>query len=60
LTFDGYPDLLYIEHLVGCVYLEKPADTEQGRLIFDHLRSAAFNTSDSAVLIREKVKELSR
>jgi len=60
LTFDGYPDLLYIEHLVGCVYLEKPADTEQGRLIFDHLRSAAFNTSDSAVLIRNKVKELSR
>lgn len=60
LTFDGYPDLLYIEHLVGCVYLEKPADTEQGRLIFDHLRSAAFNTGDSAVLIRDKVKELTR
>ncbi|GLY81133.1 helix-turn-helix domain-containing protein [Actinoallomurus iriomotensis] len=60
LTFDGYPDLLYIEHLVGCVYLEKPADTEQGRLIFDHLRSAAVNTGDSAALIREKVKELSR
>src|SRR3569833_1765745 len=60
LTFDGYPDLLYIEHLVGCVYLEKPADTELGRLIFAHLRSAAFNTSDSAVLLRNKVKELSR
>jgi transcriptional regulator with XRE-family HTH domain len=60
LTFDGYPDLLYIEHLVGCVYLEKPSDTDQGRLIFDHLRSAALNTGDSAVLIREQVKELSR
>jgi transcriptional regulator with XRE-family HTH domain len=60
LTFDGYPDLLYIEHLVGCVYLEKPSETDQGRLIFDHLRSAALNTSDSTVLIREKVKELSR
>jgi hypothetical protein len=60
LTFDGYPDLLYIEHLVGCVYLEKPAETEQGSLIFDHLRSAALNTSDSTVLIRGKVNELSR
>lgn len=60
LTFDGYPDLLYIEHLVGCVYLEKPSDTDQGRLIFDHLRSAALNTGDSSALIREQVKQLSR
>jgi transcriptional regulator with XRE-family HTH domain len=60
LTFDGYPDLLYIEHLVGCVYLEKPSDTDQGRLIFDHLRSAALNTGDSSRLIREQVKELTR
>ncbi len=60
LTFDGYPDLLYIEHLVGCVYLEKPAETEQGNMIFDHLRSAALNTSDSMALIRAQVKELSR
>lgn len=60
LTFDGYPDLLYIEHLVGCVYLEKPSETKQGRLIFDHLRSAALNTGDSAALMREQVKELSR
>lgn len=59
LTFDGYPDLLYIEHLVGCVYLEKPAETEHGSLIFDHLRSAALNTGDSTMLIRDQVKELS-
>jgi hypothetical protein len=60
LSFDGYPDLLYIEHLVGCVYLEKPAETGKGRTIFDHLRSAAFNTGDSSVLIRERVEELTR
>lgn len=58
LTFDGYPDLLYIEHLLGCVYLEKPAETERGHLIFDHLRSAAFNTSDSAALIREQASKI--
>jgi transcriptional regulator with XRE-family HTH domain len=60
LSFDGYPDLLYIEHLVGCVYLEKPAETGKGRTIFDHLRSAAYNTGDSSGLIRERVKELTR
>jgi len=60
LTFDGYPDLLYIEHLAGCVYLEKPTETDQGRRIFDHLRSAANNTGDSSVLIREQVEELTR
>jgi transcriptional regulator with XRE-family HTH domain len=60
LSFDGYPDLLYIEHLVGCVYLEKPSETGKGRTIFEHLRSAACNTSDSSGLIRERVKELTR
>jgi transcriptional regulator with XRE-family HTH domain len=60
LTFDGYPDLLYIEHLVGCVYLEKPSETDKGRLIFEHLRSAAMNTGDSAAMIRDQVKKLSQ
>jgi transcriptional regulator with XRE-family HTH domain len=59
LTFDGYPDLLYIEHLMGCVYLEKPSETARGSLIFDHLRSAALNTGDSTTLIREIVKNIS-
>jgi transcriptional regulator with XRE-family HTH domain len=58
LTFDGYPDLLYIEHLMGCVYLEKPSETARGSLIFDHLRSAALNTGDSTALIREKIKNI--
>jgi transcriptional regulator with XRE-family HTH domain len=58
LSFDGYPDLLYIEHLMGCVYLEKPTETRQGSLIFDHLRSAALNTGDSIALIREVAQNL--
>jgi hypothetical protein len=53
LTFDGYPDLLYIEHLMGCIYMEKPAETARGSVIFDHLRASALNTADSAALIRE-------
>ncbi|MFB4313557.1 helix-turn-helix domain-containing protein [Actinomadura sp. 21ATH] len=51
LTFDGYPDVLYMEHLMGCVYMEKPAETRQGKLVFDHLVASALNTSDSARLI---------
>jgi hypothetical protein len=59
LTFEDYPDLLYIEHLMGCVYLEKTSETARGSLIFDHLRSAALNTSDTTALIREQVKKIS-
>jgi transcriptional regulator with XRE-family HTH domain len=59
LTFESYPDLLFIEHLMGFVYLEKISDTARGNLIFDHLRSAALNTNDTAVLIREQVKKIS-
>ncbi len=59
LAFENYPDLLYIEHLMGCVYLEKPSETTRGRMVFDHLRSAALNTGESAGLIREKIKNMS-
>jgi transcriptional regulator with XRE-family HTH domain len=59
LTFDGYPDLLYIEHLMGCVYLEKPSETGRGSRVFEHLRSAALNTGDSTTLIREQMKNMS-
>lgn len=57
LTFDGYPDLLYIEHLMGCVYLERSSETTRGSAIFDHLRSTALNTGDSTVLIRKKLEK---
>ncbi|MDF5753958.1 helix-turn-helix transcriptional regulator [Spongiactinospora sp. TRM90649] len=53
LTFDGYPDVLYLEHLMGCVYLEEPEETHAASLVFDHLRAAALNTGDSASLIRD-------
>lgn len=58
LAFDGYPELLYIEHLMGCIYMDKAADTAHGNLVFDHLRSAALNTTDSAMLIQKMVQDL--
>jgi hypothetical protein len=58
LEFDGYPDVLYIEHLMGCVYLEKPTETRQGSLVFNHLRASALNATDSASLIRTLIDDL--
>ncbi len=58
LAFDGYPDVLYIEHLMGCIYLERPKETLHGSLVFDHLRSAALNVAASAKLIREVAQGL--
>ena len=57
-TFDGYPDLLYIEHLMGCIYRESPEDTDRGSRIFEDLRSVALNTGASAALIREQMKKM--
>ncbi|MCO6009257.1 helix-turn-helix domain-containing protein [Actinoallomurus purpureus] len=59
LAFDGYPEVLYIEHLMGCVYLEKPGETARGSVVFDHLRTSALNTGDSAALIEEVRRQVS-
>ncbi|GLW08426.1 transcriptional regulator [Microtetraspora sp. NBRC 13810] len=53
LTFDGYPDVLYLEHLMGCIYLEDSAQTTAGGVVFDHLRAAALNVSESRNLIHD-------
>lgn len=58
LTFDGYPDVLYMEYLMGCVYMEKLAETTRGSLVFDHLRSSALNAGDSAALIQRIIADL--
>lgn len=52
LQFDDYPSVLYVEHFMGCQYYEKSEETAHGSVVFNHLRSSALNTSDSAALIR--------
>ncbi|MDL4776242.1 helix-turn-helix domain-containing protein [Actinomadura xylanilytica] len=59
LTFDGYPEVLYMEHLMGCMYMEKPTETRRGNLILDHLLASALNTGDSARLIHHVAGALS-
>ncbi|WP_019631522.1 helix-turn-helix domain-containing protein [Actinomadura atramentaria] len=57
-NFDGYPDILYVEHFGGCQYYEKLAETAHGRVVYEHLQATALNTSDSAALIRNLAGKL--
>jgi transcriptional regulator with XRE-family HTH domain len=44
-------DIVYVEGLVGNIYLERPTDLERYRTIFSHLRTIALNPSDSISLL---------
>jgi transcriptional regulator with XRE-family HTH domain len=45
------PQVVYIEHLTGALYLEKTVDTERYRLAIDHLRASALSMDASRALI---------
>jgi transcriptional regulator with XRE-family HTH domain len=53
LNFDQtlVSDVVYVEGLVGNIYLERPADVERYRRVFSRLRRMALSPSDSEVLI---------
>jgi transcriptional regulator with XRE-family HTH domain len=44
-------DIVYVEGLVGNIYLERPADLQRYRLVFSHLRTMALTPDESADLI---------
>jgi len=44
-------DIVYVEGLVGNIYIERPADVERYHNIFAHLRLMALNPEDSISLI---------
>lgn len=44
-------DIVYVEGLVGNIYLERPADIERYRQIFSRLRTIALNPTDSISFI---------
>lgn len=44
-------DIVYVEGLVGNIYLERPTDLERYRKIFSYLQSLALKASDSVMLI---------
>jgi hypothetical protein len=44
-------DIVYVEGLVGNIYLERPGDVERYHRIFAHLATMALNSDDSILLI---------
>ena len=55
LSFDvlAVPDMVYVEHPLGAVHLEKEDDVARATLMFDHLRSEALSPADSVALIEQ-------
>ena len=55
LEFGGtmLPDLVFVEGLVSCLYLERPEELERYREALDYLRDEALNPRDSARKIEE-------
>lgn len=47
----GEPDLAYVEHSLGAVYIEKEAEVAGASVSFDHLRSVALDPVQSVELI---------
>jgi transcriptional regulator with XRE-family HTH domain len=52
------PDIVYIEHASGDLYLERAEEIQQYALRFDYLRAAALAPDDSAAFLAALLKEL--
>ena len=57
LTFTAdTPDVVYVEGLIGHLYLDRPHDLERYRQVFERLCSIALSPRDSAELIAETAR----
>jgi transcriptional regulator with XRE-family HTH domain len=52
------PAVVYLEHLTGSLFLDNENEVRRYRVIFDHLRAEALDTSQSAGLIARVVDGL--
>lgn len=52
------PKAVYLEHLAGSLYLEKPHEIAPYTLTFDHLRAAALSLELSVDLIHSAANQL--
>jgi hypothetical protein len=52
------PHIVYIEYHTGALYLEKQAEVERYRLMFDHLRASALPVDASRALMARIAAEL--
>lgn len=51
-------DIAYVEHRTGGLYLDKAAEVNEHKLIFDHLRAKALDREESRVLISEVAQKM--
>src|SRR5262249_45912816 len=52
------PELVYIENMAGALYLEKEADVRRYTEMFDQLRAAALNPTDSRQMVERLADEI--
>ena len=53
VEFDSsVPGVVYVEGLVGSIYLERPEDLDRYRQVFDRLRTIALSPEDSIALMQ--------
>ncbi len=52
------PQIVYIEYHTGALYLEKAAEVQRYRLLFDHLRASAESVDASRALMARVAEEL--
>ena len=54
LEFGGaVPTVVYVEGLVGWIYVERPQDVARYRQIFEHLRTVALTPQESGTLLQQ-------
>jgi transcriptional regulator with XRE-family HTH domain len=54
------PNLVYVEGLVGNMYLERPQDLQRYELVFERLRDIALSPQESIELIAETAERYNR
>jgi transcriptional regulator with XRE-family HTH domain len=55
----GY-EIVYMEHRTGGLYIDKRAEVDGHKLVFDHLRAMALDREKSRALIRRVLREMTR
>jgi hypothetical protein len=53
----GEPDIAYVEHALGALFLEKEEDVTRARLAFDRVRADALAPAESLDLIRRLAEQ---
>jgi hypothetical protein len=54
---EAEPSLLYVNHLIGALHLDEPAELTRARALFEVLRSRALSQEDSLLLVEKIMSE---